>query len=58
MPPAPGDAAPTPDAGVGTGLLQSRAVPGETLLVVGGAWLLILGLAALAYRFNRRRGDE
>ncbi|MGD8375983.1 MAG: hypothetical protein PVF68_07575 [Acidobacteriota bacterium] len=35
-----------------------RPMPGSTLLIVGGSWLLLLALTALAYRFNRGRGED
>ncbi len=33
-------------------------MPASTLLVVIGAWLILAGLALLAYRFNPDRGPE
>jgi len=33
-------------------------LPLSTLLIVSGAWVLLAGLAALAYRFNRGRSDD
>jgi uncharacterized membrane protein HdeD (DUF308 family) len=33
-------------------------MPAETLVIVIGAWLLLGGLALLAYRFNRDRSDD
>jgi hypothetical protein len=33
-------------------------VPISTLVIVGGAWILLAALALLAYRFNRDRGDD
>ena len=33
-------------------------MPVETLIIVFGAWLVLAGLALLAYRFNRDRGGE
>ncbi len=33
-------------------------MPAETLIIVLGSWLVLAGLALLAYRFNRGRGDE
>jgi hypothetical protein len=33
-------------------------VPGSTLIVVIGSWLILVGLTLLAYRFNRNRGDD
>jgi hypothetical protein len=33
-------------------------MPVTTLLLIGGSWLVLAGLTALAYRFNRGRGDD
>jgi len=33
-------------------------VPGSTLLVVIGSWLLLAGLTLLAHRFNRNRDGD
>jgi hypothetical protein len=33
-------------------------MPASTLIVVLGSWVALLGLALLAYRFNRDRGED
>ena len=33
-------------------------MPGSTLILVGGSWLVLLALTLLAFKFNRDRGDE
>jgi hypothetical protein len=33
-------------------------MPTSTLVIIIGSWLLLAGLALLAYRFNRDRGDD
>jgi len=33
-------------------------MPVSTLLLVFGSWVVLAGLALLAYRFNRDRGDD
>jgi hypothetical protein len=33
-------------------------MPASTLIVVVGSWLVLAGLALLAYRFNRDRGED
>jgi len=33
-------------------------MPGATILVVCGAWVVLAALTILAYRFNRERGDD
>lgn len=33
-------------------------MPLSTLILVGGSWLVLLGLTLLAYRFNRDRGED
>ena len=42
----------------GTTLLIIAAMSKLTWIVVLGSWVLLLGLTALAYRFNRNRGDD
>jgi hypothetical protein len=39
-------------------LLQCRAMPASTLVIVIGAWLLLAALTGVAWLFNRDRGDE
>ncbi len=39
-------------------LLQSALMPGATILIVVGSWVLLALLTLLAYRFNRGRGKE
>jgi hypothetical protein len=33
-------------------------MPGSTLLVILGSWLVLAVLIAIAYRFNRDRGED
>jgi len=33
-------------------------MPLSTLILVGGSWLILLGLTLLAFRFNRGRGED
>jgi hypothetical protein len=33
-------------------------MPGTTILVVCGSWLVLAGLTLIAYRFNRGRGED
>jgi hypothetical protein len=33
-------------------------MPLTTLLLIFGSWILLAGLAVLAYRLNRGRGDD
>ena len=33
-------------------------MPASTLIVVVGSWLVLAGLALLAYRFTRDRGED
>ena len=33
-------------------------MPTSSLVIIVGAWLLLAGLTALAYRFNRDRGED